>query len=1556
MIRKAFFVLACSLLLANQLSFSQASTDQNFVIKNEVKASGQKTVAAVDNLGVEGKSQTVGYLDGLGRPVQSIIVQSSPLGKDIVSPQEYDGYGREAKKFLPYVDNGSNFGSLKPSMYADQSNFYSPTNSQTVNIPKDKRPFSQSYFEASPLSRVLEQGAPGETWQPGAGHTVTGISSLNTALEGVIKWNIDNTTGECLNAGNYSDGDLYKMVTGDENGNKTIEYKDKEGKTILKKVQIGTSPGIDHSGWLCTYYVYDDFKQLRVVIQPKAVEQILLGTPISSLLYELCFRYEYDERHRMIVKKIPGAGEVYMVYDKRDRLVYTQDANMRLKSQWMTTIYDELNRPVMTGITGFVGSRVDLQTIVNQLTGTGNRTTISSGSPVLANLTIATQTASQDYVASQQISFVEGFSSVSGADFTAKIDGTFSSESVGIADNPIPSSSNFTALTITYYDDYSSIGGAYNTQNNGQLDAGTNLYPEALPSQAAKITRGLTVGTKVRVLENPSDLSSSPMLSTISFYDEKGRNIQTQSDNYKGGKDVVTTLYDFSGKTLATYQSHNNPASQLVFDGVKTNNEYDNAGRLLRVYKTIHNDVAGKRLLVTNEYDELGKLKKKNLAPNYHGTGLESLEYEYNIRGWMLGMNRGYARDDNNSHYFGFDLGYDKANNNLIGNQTYMSPQFNGNIAGTVWKSKGDGEKRKYDFTYDAANRLLSADFNQYSSGVFDKSAGFDFSTKELSYDANGNILTMKQWGLKLNTSVVIDRLQYQYANNSNKLLNVTDLGYLDQVGLAVQPFDNKLGDFTDKHISTSTGALDCDYDYDGNGNLTRDWNKGIISYGYLDQPDHPMPGISYNHLNLPYQVSFGGVSPYDPNQTKGTIQYIYDALGTKLQKIVHESPSTTNGNKTIVTTTDYIGIFQYQNNQLQFFSNEEGRFRPTGGTVTTMCEASVQVACQINMDGSLTCPSGTQNPLNSGCQGTQISYAVATDYLIKDHLGNVRSMLTDEDKVNAYPPASMESANATTEKLFYSKIDETHAPLPSGYPTTDHYTDPNQYAAKVSGSGNKVGPGITLKVMAGDKFNLRVTSWYSTNNAAIQSTVGTPVSDIVGALVSGISGLSKMTAGDLQSVGSIPTGIGSFLSGKQTDPGATKPKAYVNWILFDEQFKYVAQSSGADPVPTEDDFGLLSDPDPNHKHVHLHLLQDKTIAKNGYLYVYVSNETPNIDVYFDNLQVTHYSGPLIAENHYYPFGLDIAALTETAAGILENKRKFNSGNELQDHEFLDGTGLEIYGAFFRDLDPQLGRWWQIDPKPSENESPYSSMSNNPIGKNDVFGDTPEDPDPFPRHPINSLGDAPYLLYNAIGGGLNGLNNLINKGKDYIKALGNDGIQGTLNTVNTDFGDLRNAGQGVIDYYKETSISQQWTDFKTDMSNPDNWARNLENAAVLFATGKLASESFSLRGAVNVGKSENVSKGLSLIGENKKVGDAFRNELGDLLKKSGLHVEYEVPKSTPFGTRVIDIEVSKGKKVLGGLETKTGGSRYKSSQRIKDLYLWKVRNYPVNLVRKPKNW
>ncbi len=122
---------------------------------------------------------------------------------------------------------------------------------------------------------------------------------------------------------------------------------------------------------------------------------------------------------------------------------------------------------------------------------------------------------------------------------------------------------------------------------------------------------------------------------------------------------------------------------------------------------------------------------------------------------------------------------------------------------------------------------------------------------------------------------------------------------------------------------------------------------------------------------------------------------------------------------------------------------------------------------------------------------------------------------------------------------------------------------------------------------------------------------------------------------------------VNSFRSNK--NPNQTgKPKAYLNWILLDEQLNYVAASSGAAPVQGADVLHALTSSGPD------------SITKNGFLYIYVSNETQNWDVFFDNLAIQHFTGPISEETHYYPFGLTMAGISSKAVGKLDNKYQFN--------------------------------------------------------------------------------------------------------------------------------------------------------------------------------------------------------------------------------------------------------------------------------------------------------
>ncbi|HJT73889.1 MAG TPA: DUF6443 domain-containing protein, partial [Chitinophaga sp.] len=496
--------------------------------------------------------QATQYLDGLGRPLQTVQKGISPQGRDLVVPVVYDIYGREQYKYLPYVqqsDNNSD-GRFKTNPFVAQKSFYQDNN-LNPGVAGESVYYSQTEYEASPLSRVLKTYAPGNSWALGGGNRpVMNQYLVNTASDSVRIWKA--TAQIPTSTGSYGANQLYKNVTLDEAGSQVLEYKDKEGRVVLKKMQLAVTPGTAHTGWLCTYYVYDDSGNLVFVIPPKAVQLIAgnwtVGTDIAA---ELCFSYQYDNRNRMIFKQVPGAGPVHMVYDVRDRLVFAQDAVQRSKStpEWLVTFYDELNRPMMTAIYKSASTRETLQQSMNTATsGTG---TISYNFPAKADLYVNQYAGDSQFIATNSINFTEVFDSGNGATFDANIQpGGTSGTTTVAATNPLPgiSAVDLTPLTYTYYDNYD-----YTSKlpfENGDISkpqAGNNPYAEALPGIPSTMINGLVTGTKVRVL------GTDQWLTTSSYYDDKGRTIQVVSENSVGGRDVATSLYDFNGKVLSSY-------------------------------------------------------------------------------------------------------------------------------------------------------------------------------------------------------------------------------------------------------------------------------------------------------------------------------------------------------------------------------------------------------------------------------------------------------------------------------------------------------------------------------------------------------------------------------------------------------------------------------------------------------------------------------------------------------------------------------------------------------------------------------------------------------------------------------------------------------------------------------------------------------------------------------------------------------------------------------------------------------------------------------------------
>src|SRR5699024_5040077 len=95
-----------------------------------------------------------------------------------------------------------------------------------------------------------------------------------------------------------------------------------------------------------TYYVYDDYGNLTYVIPPK----VNTADGVSDIeLTELCYQYRYDNRNRLIEKQLPGKGREYIVYNKLDQPIMTQDANQKAKGEWLFTKYDAFGRVVYAG-------------------------------------------------------------------------------------------------------------------------------------------------------------------------------------------------------------------------------------------------------------------------------------------------------------------------------------------------------------------------------------------------------------------------------------------------------------------------------------------------------------------------------------------------------------------------------------------------------------------------------------------------------------------------------------------------------------------------------------------------------------------------------------------------------------------------------------------------------------------------------------------------------------------------------------------------------------------------------------------------------------------------------------------------------------------------------------------------------------------------------------------------------------------------------------------------------------------------------------------------------
>jgi RHS repeat-associated protein len=1455
----------------------RSQTDQNYISTVTFLKEGISNTTSLFSLTSSDYSQSTTYFDGLGRPMQTVTTMGSPQKRDMVQPVAYDSFGREHRKYLPFVA-AENTGRYKQAVidpltgdYQNAAlNFYN--NGTGDAIADDAYPYAETIFEPSPLNRILETGSAGAVWQPNKSSYASPTDrAIHFAYESnmvdeVLLWRDIRRGGDTLSLVNATSGDtiiyydansLSKIKRKDEHYNEVIAYVDKQGRTILKKAQV------DATTYAQTYYIYDDFSNLVCVLPPEAVKNILASpseffgktdAEKETFLARWAFRYKYDARKRIIIKQVPGAYPVYMVYDNRDRLVLTQDGNQRATSPyyWTFTKYDELNRPILTGIkdTAEFLSQAEMQRVVNY-----------HYSKIGAQW-------GEEYGTTEPI---HGYSNKTYPIYT----------SGGIVD---PNH----YLTVTYYDNYEFRNqwlDTYTYADEGLSETVNEVVYQQPLTESSRVMGQIT-GSKIKVLDG-GVRGRYTWLNSVSYYDEKYRQIQSISDNYKGGKDKTTNLYDFTGKVLKTKVTHttheiswkelvntvvvgNNliktalgagwsaggvtveqlpagadgwiecvisEANQKRAFGLTATNEgehrntidyafwhdataaaifengsmiyqlpgpvnsgdvirierigssmkyysngvllhttenastgaligdasidsgsgnilvprasfnaqadsimrrfvYDHAGRLTEVWHQIN--TAPEIRITYNEYNELGQLidKKLHSTDQSASNAVQSIDYAYNIRGWLTDMNKDNLSNGDASDpvdYFSFQLGY----NNPIG--TANDALYNGNISGMKWSTNLglDEEKMKaYNYSYDKMNRITAATFKtgtgNAESLTWQSTADNSFSESGYSYDLNGNIKGLTRKG---KNGTDLDILTYDYgtgATQTNQLLKVSD------AGSKTEGFTEIVGEGND-------------YKYDNNGNLVWDKNKGgeeVLQNGEftdgsmawivsdtggrltfaedslkvtphatasatIRQDDIILTRATYVIIvdmvrvsgSITFNIGFGGnksvsasgktVFTYTAGsgndfvltiptgfsgrinsiEVKGVVvisynflnlpekvvkglqqslAYIYDATGRKHSQEVYSEAGL------IIKKSDYEGEFFYENDTLKFITHDEGR--------VVLKDSSPEY-----------------------------------QYHLKDHLGNTRLTFTTKSQREEFT-ATLETGTQEEETNTFKNYHRVDWDL---FDHTDATGTVYTYSQLLhAGNNSQVGLGKSFSIMPGDTIKAEVYAKYQnlTSNTSGLSEFATALT--------GAFGLNSTMTGDPGSAYDALNAYGTIIAdGYDHSEDVNGPKAYLNILLFDRDYNLIDAAykqigvndiQGADP--------LVKDP-------HGYLNREVIVTVPGYAYIFLSNENPTqVDVYFDDLKITHSKSPVIQMDDYYPFGLSFNSYARENS--VPNRYKYNGIEQATD---LD---LNIYTAKYRNLDPTTGRWWQLDPKPNFSWSSYSSMSNNPMRYSDPLGDT----------------------------------------------------------------------------------------------------------------------------------------------------------------------------------------------------------------------------------------
>ena len=818
-----------------------------------VKKEAVQDEAELENLTEEELVTVRSYVDGLGRMLQETVQEGSPQKQDMIQPYVYDEYGRVERSLMGYTGNTAD-ASFHPEALTEQIDFFE---NNLERVEDSDKPFAEVFYEPSPLNRAIEAGATGEQWQLENGNIQEGHIETNVANE-VQFWGEDGNGG-FISTGFYPPNTLIKSLYTDEQGNSIFSYTDPFG-LVVYTVAEESGEG-EATRFAKTYNIYDDFLRLVHVVSPEGVEEMIrtnefrVQSTIGEVEDNWVNSYDYDRRHRIVESRIQGAELSEVVYDRYNRVNLYRNAEQRAINEWSFIKYDYLGRSVTNG------------------THDRNFSPLSR-EELFSSITNLYQTQ-EDWIA-----------------FETKTAENVATYTIG---NSFPTI-NVEVLNTIFYDDL-------DFNNDGEDDDTfdvTILGNDEVEDQTlARVT-----GTKTRILGTNDELQK-----TI-FYDEYLRVMQVKENNELNlqVQDLVEIRYNLEYEPAETAEYRSVEGNEVL---IRTRNEYDHLSRPTKMFLANELYIIPDGGLPTSfdlpelqiceyEYNELGMVIEKNLNKKADGSFLQSLDYSYNIRGWMTSINNSTLTNDNQTNnddndLFGFELLY----SNTLEGQTRdaapgSTPRFDGLLSGVKWQTRHTSvstnpqRERSYNYQYDKLNRLTDAQYtakandNSWTAEVGAYSTGY-------SYDLNGNLKSLFRFA-QPNANApreLIDDLIYTYEGNGRSQ-------------------GNQLQEVSDQSPSLSRdqgyrqeGATPATYTYNQNGNITFDAHRRVA--------------LQYNQfLNLNTRVE---------KTATEYIDYTLDATGTRLAKKVVESGEITRH-------LHYIGSCVYDFTTLQYYLFAEGRAR----------------------------------------------------------------------------------------------------------------------------------------------------------------------------------------------------------------------------------------------------------------------------------------------------------------------------------------------------------------------------------------------------------------------------------------------------------------------------------------------------------------------------------------------------------------------------------------------------------------------------------------------------